>query len=151
MPPPRFTFEQLCDAEDRAQAMRDPHAQLRLAVHQAEGYRTFLSSLTGLLAAVFVLKGQEDLSKLSGCWRSAVISLLISGFAGLITATWLSVLATHDRPGVEVYSEPNRLLSYEKRRTRTVWLQVEAARWLGLVSVLAVAAAVIVTWLAPAK
>ncbi|MDX3543597.1 hypothetical protein PV729_17635 [Streptomyces europaeiscabiei] len=151
MPTPRFTFEQLCDAEDRAQAMRDPHQQLRLAVQQAEGYRTFLSSLTGLLAAVFVLKGQEDLSKLSDCPRRTVIILLIGGFLGLITATWLTVLATHDRPGVEVYSEPNRLLQYEKRRTRTVWALVEASRWLGLLSVLAVATAVIVTWLAPGK
>ncbi|WP_216588814.1 hypothetical protein [Streptomyces brasiliscabiei] len=151
MPTPRFTFEQLCDAEDRAQAMRDPHQQLRLAVQQAEGYRTYLSSLTGLLAAVFVLKGQEDLSKLADCPRRAVISLLIGGFTTLIVATWLSVLATHDRPGVEVYNEPNRLLLYEKKRTRTVWRLVEAARWLGLFSVLAIAAAVIITWITPAK
>ncbi|MBE4736024.1 MULTISPECIES: hypothetical protein [Streptomyces] len=150
-PAPRFTFEQLCDAEDRAQQMRDPHQQLRLAVQQAEGYRTYLSSLTGLLAAVFVLKGQEDLSKMSGCPRWAVISLLIGGFAGLIVATWLSVLATDSRPGVEVYSEPNRLLTYEKKRTRTVWRLVEAARWLGLASVVAIAAAVVITWLAPTK
>ncbi|MGW3250803.1 hypothetical protein ACWDCX_09510 [Streptomyces fungicidicus] len=121
MPSPRFPADQLLDAEQRAQAMRDPHQQLRLALEQAEGYRTFLSSLTGLLAAVFVLKGQEDLSKLSDTPRWTVIALLSCGFLGLIVASWLSVLAVHDRPGVQMYSEPNRLLLHEKRRTRKIW------------------------------
>ncbi|MGP4042780.1 hypothetical protein [Streptomyces sp. 2A115] len=151
MPSPRFTDDQLRDAEDRAEALRDPHQQLRLALQQAEGYRTYLSSLTGLLAAVFVLKGQEDLSKLSDGPRWAVVALLACGFLGLIIASWLSVLAVHDRPGVEVYSEPNRLLAHEKRRTRQIWRLVEAARWLGLFGVLAVAGAVIVTWVAPGQ
>lgn len=146
-----FTDEQLENAEDRAAALRDPHQQLQLALHQAEGYRTYLSSLTGLLSAVFVLKGQENLSKLSDGARWTVISLLSTGFLALIVASWLSVVAVHGRPGEEVYSEPNRLLTYERRRTRTIWKLVEAARWLGLIGVLAVAAAVVTTWVAPAK
>ncbi|MGY0023296.1 hypothetical protein ACVHNB_30575 [Streptomyces sp. YJ-C3] len=146
-----FTDDELRAAEDRSDALRDPHRQLRLAQQQAEGYRTYLSSLTGLLAAVFVLKGQEDLSKLSDSTRWSVISLLSVGFLALIAASWLSVVAVHGRPGEEVYSEPNRLLMYERRRTRTIWRLVEAARWLGLLGVLAVAAAVIVTWVAPVK
>ncbi|MFJ4712339.1 hypothetical protein [Streptomyces sp. NPDC088785] len=145
-----FTDEQLENAEDRAAALRDPHRQLAVALHQAEGYRTYLSSLTGLLAAVFVLKGQENLSKLPDGARWTVIPLLAVGFLALVAASWLSVLAVHGRPGEEVYSEPNRLLAYERRRTRTVWRLVEAARWLGLTGVLAVAAAVITTWVAPA-
>ncbi|MER5944561.1 hypothetical protein ABT127_00710 [Streptomyces sp. NPDC001904] len=146
-----FTDEQLASAEDRAVALRDPHQQLRLALHQAEGYRTYLSSLTGLLAAVFVLKGQEDLSKLPDGARWTVIPLLAVGFLALVVASWLSVVAVHGRPGEEVYSEPNRLLTYERRRTRSIWRLIEAARWLGLIGVLAVAAAIITTWVAPAK
>ncbi|MEU6382921.1 hypothetical protein ABZ847_05085 [Streptomyces bauhiniae] len=151
MSSPRFTPEQLLDAEQRAKTLREPHQQLRVALQQAEGYRTYLSSLTGLLAAVFVLKGQEDLSKLSGTPRWVVIALLSCGFLALVTASWLSVLAVHDRPGVQIYSEPNRLLLYEKRRSREIWRLVEWARWLGLLGVLAVAAAVVVTWISPAK
>ncbi|MGW0625815.1 hypothetical protein [Streptomyces sp. NPDC002758] len=146
-----YTDEQLRDAEARADALSDPHQQLRLALQQAEGYRTYLSSLTGLLTAVFVLKGQENLSKLPHGPRWAVISLLVLGFLALISASWCSVLAVHGRPGEQVYAEPTRLLRYEKQRTRTIWRLVEAARWLALLGVLAVAAAVIVTWVAPGK
>ncbi|WP_306322198.1 MULTISPECIES: hypothetical protein [unclassified Streptomyces] len=146
-----FTDDQLRNAEDRAAALRDPHQQLRLAQHQAEGYRTYLSSLTGLLAAVFVLKGQENLSKLPDGARWTVVPLLGLGFLALVAASWLSVAAVHGRPGEEVYSEPNRLLAYERQRTRTIWKLIEAARWLGLLGVLAVAAAIITTWVAPTK
>ncbi|MFF4395735.1 hypothetical protein [Streptomyces sp. NPDC001480] len=144
-----FTDDQLRDAEARADALRDPHQQLRLAIGQAEGYRTYLSSLTGLLTAVFVLKGQENLGKLAHGPRWAVICLLILGFTALIGASWCSVLAVHGRPGEQVYAEPTRLLRYERKRTKTVWRLVEGARWLGLLGVLAIAAAVIVTWVAP--
>ncbi|MFJ8502655.1 hypothetical protein [Streptomyces avermitilis] len=144
-----FTDEQLREAEQRADAQRDPHQQLRLALQQAEGYRTYLSSLTGLLTAVFVLKGQDDLSKLSDGPHRAVVSLLSLGFLALITASWLSVLAVHGRPGEQIYAEPTRLLRYEKQRTRRIWRLVEAARWLALIGVLAVAGAVVVTWVRP--
>ncbi|MEU3981790.1 hypothetical protein AB0F77_17105 [Streptomyces sp. NPDC026672] len=144
-----FTDEQVREAEARGDALRDPHQQLRLALQQAEGYRTYLSTLTGLLTAVFVLKGQENLSKLAHGPRWAVISLLVTGFLALVSASWCSVVAVHGRPGEQVYAEPTRLLRYERQRTRTVWRLVEAARWLALVGVLAVAGAVVVTWVAP--
>lgn len=144
-----FTVEQLRDAERRADELSDPHRQLARALQQAEGYRTYLSSLTGLLTAVFVLKGQENVAKMAGGTRWAVAALLIVGFLSLITASWLSVLAVHGRPGIEILAEPGTLLRYERRRTREIWRLVEAARWLALSGVLAIAAAVIVTWTAP--
>ncbi|MEU3485105.1 hypothetical protein [Streptomyces massasporeus] len=120
-----------------------------MALQQAEGYRTFLSSLTGLLTAVFVLKGQENLSKLATGPRWTVIALLITGSLALIAASWFSVQAVHGRPDVEILSEPETLLRYERRRAKEVWRLVEAARWLALLGILAVAAAVIVTWVTP--
>ncbi|MYS88155.1 MULTISPECIES: hypothetical protein [Streptomyces] len=143
------TPQQLRDADRRCREMASPERQLQAALHQAEGYRNFLASLTGLLAAVFVLKGQEDLSKLADTPRWWVIGLLIAGFLALIAASWLGVLAVHGRPGEEILLEAGRLLRYEKKRTKTIWLLVECARWLALVGVLCVAAAVIVTWVAP--
>ncbi|MEV5883300.1 hypothetical protein AB0L74_11355 [Streptomyces sp. NPDC052020] len=143
------TPEQLRDADRRARESAAPDRQLQAALRQAEGYRNFLASLTGLLTAVFVLKGQEDLSKLADGPRWTVITLLITGFLALITASWLGVVAVHGRPGEEVLLEAGRLLRYEKKRTRTVWLLVEWARWLALGGVLAVTAAVIVTWVSP--
>ncbi|WP_434588552.1 hypothetical protein [Streptomyces sp. A5-4] len=62
MPP--FDQDHLRRALRRAQDMGDPHQRLQTARQQAEGYRNFPTSLTGLLTVVFVLKGQENLSKL---------------------------------------------------------------------------------------
>ncbi|NBE55212.1 efflux RND transporter permease subunit [Streptomyces boluensis] len=144
-----FSARQLRDADQRARELASPERQLQLALHQAEGYRNFLASLTGLLTAVFVLKGQEDLSKLGGGVRWAVIALLISGFLALVLASWLAVLAVHGRPGEQIPLEAGHLLRHEQRRTRRIWRMVEWARWLALGGVLAVAGAVIVTWVVP--
>lgn len=146
-----FTAQQLRDADRRARELSSPERQLQAALHQAEGYRNFLASLTGLLTAVFVLKGQEDLSKLADTPRWIATGLLVTGFLALIAASWLGVLAVHGRPGEEIMLEAGRLLQYEKDRTRRVWLLVEWARWLALLGVLAVASAVIVTWVWPGK
>ncbi|MFJ7042552.1 hypothetical protein ACIQVC_04025 [Streptomyces sp. NPDC101112] len=146
-----YTRNELDDAERRLAHMMHPERQLAAALQQAEGYRNFVASLTGLLTAVFVLKGQEDLSKMQGCPRLAVISLLIGGFAALIVASWLTVLAAHGRPGADFYGEPTRLLDYENTRPKEIWTLVEWARWLALLGIFAVAAAVIVTWLTPTK
>ncbi|MGF0172285.1 hypothetical protein ACQF36_17810 [Streptomyces sp. Marseille-Q5077] len=146
-----FTAQQLRDADRRVREMSSPERQLQAALHQAEGYRNYLASLTGLLTAIFVLKGQEDLSKLAHTPRWIVIGLLITGFLALIAASWLGVLAVHGRPGEEIMLEAGRLLQYEKDRTRQVWRLVEWARWLALLGVLAIAGAVIVTWVWPGK
>ncbi|MFE6618487.1 hypothetical protein [Streptomyces sp. NPDC057740] len=124
-----FTPQQLRDADRRARELSSPDRQLQAALHQAEGYRNFLASLTGLLTAVFVLKGQEDLSKLGHTPRCLVIGLLVTGFLALVAASWLGVLAVHGRPGEEIMLEAGRLLAYEKERTRVIWRLVEWARW----------------------
>ncbi|WP_128429129.1 hypothetical protein [Streptomyces cyaneus] len=146
-----FTPQQLRDADRRVREMSSPERQLQAALHQAEGYRNFLASLTGLLTAVFVLKGQEDLSKLECAPRWTVIGLLGAGFVALIVGSWLGVRAVHGRPGEEIMLEAGRLLQYEKDRTRRIWCLVEWARWLGLLGVLAIAGAVMVTWVWPGK
>ncbi|KMS67882.1 hypothetical protein ACM01_41125 [Streptomyces viridochromogenes] len=146
-----FTPQQLRDADRRTRELSSPERQLQAALHQAEGYRNFLAALTGLLTAVFVLKGQEDLSKLAHTPRWLVIGLLVTGFLALIAASWLGVLAVHGRPGEEIMLEAGRLLEYEKQRTRVIWRLVEWARWFGLLGVLAVSSAVIVTWVWPGK
>ncbi|MEU3515844.1 hypothetical protein ABZ770_11280 [Streptomyces sp. NPDC006654] len=143
------TPEQLREADRRIPELSSPDRQLQEALRQAEGYRNFLASLTGLLSAVFVLKGQEDVTKLGEAVRWSVTALLGTGFLALISASWLSVSAVHGRPGEEILLEAGRLLRWERERTRRIWRLVEGARWLGLAGVLAIATAVVVTWIWP--
>ncbi|MEU2058741.1 hypothetical protein [Streptomyces sp. NPDC013455] len=145
------TPQQLRDADRRVAELSAPQRQLQEAVRQAEGYRNFLASLTGLLAAVFVLKGQEDVTKLGDTVRWSVTALLGTGFLSLVVASWLSVSAVHGRPGEEILLEAGRLLRWEKQRTRRVWKLVEAARLLAITGVLAIAAAVVLTWICPGR
>lgn len=145
----RFTPEQLRAADQRLRAMLQPHEQLQAARRQAEGYRNFIASLTGLVGAVFVLKGRDNLTDLPGWWRWAVIGLLLAAFALLITASWLTVTAAHGPPGHTPTLDAGQVLAYELTRTRIIWRMVNWARWLTLLGVLAIAAAVLCTWIAP--
>ncbi|MFE1234710.1 hypothetical protein [Streptomyces sp. NPDC059442] len=145
-----FSTEELRDADRRAARMASPPQQLQAAVQQAEGYRNFLTTLTGLLTTVFVLKGQENLAKLPDGARWTVIGLLSGAFLLLITASWMTVSAVHGRPGATLPLGAVQILRHERARARTIWRLTGWARWLGLVGVLAVTAAVLVTWVAPA-
>jgi Na+/melibiose symporter-like transporter len=144
-----FSEEQLRRATRRAKEQSEPHQQLQIARQQAEGYRNFLASLTGLLTAVFVLKGQENVSKLPETWRWTVVGLLAAGFVALIVASWLTVSAVHGRPGEQTVQVAHEILAAEVSAVRKIWRLVEWARWLALFGVLAVAAAVLITWIVP--
>jgi hypothetical protein len=144
-----FTAQELRDADERVRAMATPPGQLRAALQQAEGYRNFLATLTGLLTVVFVLKGQENLSRMTTGPRWWVIGLLAGAFLLLLLASWLMVSAVHERPGRTLPSGAEYLLRYEKRRAATVRRMTGWARWMGLVGVLAVSAASLITWILP--
>ncbi|MEU4060943.1 hypothetical protein AB0F25_00700 [Streptomyces wedmorensis] len=146
-----FTPAELREADERVLAMAKPEEQLRAALAQAEGYRNFLTTLTGLLTVVFVLKGQENLSKMTAGPRWWVIGLLAGAFLVLVLASWLMVSAVHERPGRKLRSGAEDLLRYEKRRAGAVRRMTGWARWMGLVGVLAVSAASLITWVFPGK
>ncbi|MFE7581744.1 hypothetical protein ACFU5Y_09275 [Streptomyces gardneri] len=146
-----FTEQQLRDAELRVRAMAAPPERLRAALQQAEGYRNFLATLTGLLTVVFVLKGQENLSKMTTGPRWWVIGLLAGAFLLLLAASWMLVSAVHERPGRTVITDAEYLLTYEKERAESIVRTTAWARWMGLVGVLAVSAASLITWIWPGK
>ncbi|WP_318207266.1 MULTISPECIES: hypothetical protein [unclassified Streptomyces] len=144
-----FTEDELWKAGLRVRAMAAPPEQLRAALQQAEGYRNFLTTLTGLLTVIFVLKGQENLSKMTTGPRWWVIGLLAGGFLLLLAASWMLVTAVHERPGQKVLTDAKYLLTYEKKRAKSVVRTTGIARWMGLVGVLAVSAASLITWIFP--
>ncbi|MFE5944452.1 hypothetical protein [Streptomyces sp. NPDC056480] len=144
-----FTDDELWDASLRGRAMASPPERLRAALQQAEGYRNFLTTLTGLLTVIFVLKGQENLSRMTTGPRWWVIGLLAGAFLLLLAASWMMVSAVHERPDEEVLTDAEYLLNYEKKRAAAVRRTTGRARWMGLVGVLAVSAASLITWILP--
>ncbi|MGW0117372.1 hypothetical protein [Streptomyces sp. NPDC003327] len=148
---PEFTPDQIREAQRRVRAMEEPPERLRAALRQAEGYRNFLTSLTGLLTVVFVLKGQENLSKMTTGPRWWVIGLLAGGFLLLLVASWLMVSAVHEPPGRKLPAGGEYLLRYEKDRAKSVVLMTAWSRWMAAIGVLAVSAASLITWICPGE
>ncbi|MFB7516102.1 hypothetical protein [Streptomyces sp. NPDC056144] len=146
-----YSDDQLFQAELRGRAMADPPERLRAALQQAEGYRNFLATLTGLLTVIFVLKGQENIGNMTTGPRWWVIGLLTGAFLLLLLASWMLVSAVHERPGTEVLTDGEFLLTYEKERADAVVRTTGRARWMGLVGVLAVTAASLITWIYPGQ
>ncbi|MFD3655357.1 hypothetical protein [Streptomyces sp. NPDC058620] len=145
----RYTTDQLDRADARLREMVD--AQLDIARRQAEGWRNFLTLATGLLTAVLILKGRDNVTELTTGYRPAVIGLLVCAFAGLLAAAFAAVSAAHGRPGDHLrYADAVRLLDWEETERKRIVSRVHFVRWATTGGVVAVAAAVLLTWTAPA-
>ncbi|MEU3414944.1 MULTISPECIES: hypothetical protein [unclassified Streptomyces] len=147
-PARRYEPEELERAQQRLDAMAQ--AQLEIARAQAEGWRNFLGAATGLLAAVLVLKGRENVAELPGGYRPAVVVLVAAGLVLLLGAAFLAVSAAHGRPGdVLRYAHAAGLLDWEARELDRIVSRIGAARWAAVLGVLATAAGILLTWVAP--
>ncbi|MFF7354916.1 MULTISPECIES: hypothetical protein [Streptomyces] len=124
--------------------------QLEIARGQAEGWRNFLTAATGLLAAVLVLKGRENVAELPSGYRLTVLLLVAAGLLSLLLATFLAVRAVHGKPGFELkYVDAEKLLDWEREERNRIARLIRRACWATLLGVLATAAGIMVTWVAP--
>jgi hypothetical protein len=137
-------------AQERLEDMLQ--SQLEIARVQAEGWRNFLASATGLLAAVLVLKGRENVAELPSAYRLAVVAAVSAGLVGLLGSAFVAASAAHGRPGEELIAANGAsLLRWELLEVRRVGRYVAVARWLAVAGVLAIGAGVMLTWVAPAS
>lgn len=126
-------------------------SQVGIARGQAEGWRNFLASATALLAAVLVLKGRENVAELPAHYRLAVVGAMSLGLVALLASAFAAASAAHGRPGQELaFADGAALLRWEGREVRRIGRLVARARWLAVAGVLATAAGVMLTWVAPA-
>ncbi|GFM96721.1 hypothetical protein Sfulv_15320 [Streptomyces fulvorobeus] len=126
-------------------------AQLDIARRQAEGWRNFLTLATGLLTAVLILKGRDNVTELTTGYRVAVITLLMLAFASLLAAAFAAVSAAHGKPGdVLEYPDPRSLIDWETRERRRIVGHIRFVCRATAGGVIAVVAAVLLTWTAPA-
>lgn len=144
-----YTTDQLDRADARLQEILD--GQLDIARRQAEGWRNFLTLATGLLTAVLILKGRDNVTELTTGYRLAVTALLVCAFAGLLAAAYAAVSAAHGKPGDHLeYADALRLLDWETEERKRIVDRIHFVRRATTGGVFAVVAAVLLTWTAPA-
>ncbi len=125
-------------------------SQLDIIRRQAETWRAGLATLTTLLTGVLIVKGRSDASALPAVYQVCVAALLAAALAALLTATvWLS-RALSGPSGERILLTGEGLEQWTAGEVRKAARAVSWAPGLAVSSVILVAAAVGVTWFAPA-
>lgn len=121
--------------------------QLQELRKQAEGWRTGLTALTGLLAALAVLKGRENLADLPAAARNAAMILTAVSFLLFVTGSVFAVRAAHGRPGAEVLLGGQSLRRWTEHEVVRVRRSLFVASVCCLTGIAAIAGGVAVAWL----
>jgi hypothetical protein len=126
-------------------------SQLDTARKQAEVWRAGLAALTALLTAIFVVKGRDNVSDLTEPYQAIVVGLLSLALLLLLLATMWVSRALAGPPGEEILLTGGEVQRWTKREVRKISIALRWAPLVAVVGVVAVAAAIAVTWLAPAQ
>jgi hypothetical protein len=126
-------------------------SQLDIARKQADAWRIGLGALTGLLTAVLVLTGRNNVSDLTGPAQGGVVALLALALAALITATLLVSRSLSGPAGRRILLNGEDLEEWTKAEVRKISWALRLAPPLAAAGVVAVALAVGITWLAPVR
>lgn len=123
--------------------------QLEAVRKQAEGWRTGLTGLTTLLSAVLIVKGRDDISKLSDPWPYAVVGLLAVAFVLLVIASLRAVRAASGLPDDVIYLTGEQLRDWTATECDRVRDAIGDAARFTLLGLGLLAIAVGLTWLGP--
>lgn len=125
-------------------------SQLDIARKQADTWRTGLATLTTLLTGVLVVRGRDDVSTLTRPSQIVVAALLGLALILLLWATiWVS-RALAGPPGEEILLTGEGLEQWTSGEVRKISTALRWVPGMAAASVIAVAAAVGVTWFGPA-
>lgn len=125
--------------------------QLDIARKQAEVWRAGLGALTALLTAILVLKGRGNVSDLTRPYQALCVGLLALALTLLMAATLWVNRALAGPSGRNVRLSGNSVKRWTEREVDKISLALRWVPWFAAAGVLAVAAAVGVTWLAPVQ
>jgi hypothetical protein len=126
-------------------------SQLDTARKQAEVWRAGLAALTALLTAIFVLKGRDNVSDLTEPYQMIVVGLLGLALLLLLIATMWVSRALAGPPGQEILLTGEEVEKWTMGEVRKISAALRWAPLMAAVGVIAVAAAIGLTWLAPAQ
>jgi hypothetical protein len=126
-------------------------SQLEIARKRADAWRTGLATLTTLLTGVLVVKGRADVSALTLSSQVTVAVLLGVALITLLAgALWVS-RAIAGPPDGEFMLTGEDLEEWTRGEVRAIERALTWVPRLSAASIIVVAAAVAVTWFAPAK
>ncbi|MFG1922392.1 hypothetical protein [Cryptosporangium sp. NPDC048952] len=125
--------------------------QLEAARRQAESWRTGLAGSTALLGAALVIKGPDNVSRLTPGFRWLVVVLVGLALASLLTATLLAVGASAGTPGRRIVLTGEDLRAWSEQEVRSIGRALRWAARLTVLGVVAVGVAVACTWLGPGR
>ncbi|MET7363400.1 hypothetical protein ABZS76_33855 [Streptomyces sp. NPDC005562] len=123
--------------------------QLGAVRRQAEGWRNGLAGLTGLVGAVFVLKGRESVAGMPDVWRWTTAGLLVGAFALLLSGALQAVRAAHGQVGQQVWLSGDRLFAAVLDEVERTQDALASARRRSVVGLCAIVAALAVSWVVP--
>ncbi|MEU1132835.1 hypothetical protein ABZ383_23750 [Streptomyces sp. NPDC005900] len=123
--------------------------QLGAVRRQAEGWRNGLAGLTGLVGAVFVLKGRESVAGMPDLWRWTTAGLLVAAFALLLSGALKAVRAAHGALGQQVWLSGDRLFAAVLDEVEQTQDALACARRRSVVGLCAIVAALAVSWVVP--
>ena len=125
--------------------------QLEAVRRQAESWRTGLTGLTALFGAVLVLKGRDNLADLPRPYPAVIVGLLLAALTFFVVATLSALRGASGTPGDECLLTGEDLEQWTRGETSAAQRAIRWARRLTLVGAAAMAVAVGLAWLAPAR
>ncbi|MFK4071409.1 hypothetical protein [Streptomyces sp. NPDC029674] len=123
--------------------------QLAAVRRQAEGWRNGLAGLTGLVGAVFVLKGRESVAGMPDLWRWTTAGLLVAAFVLLLSGALKAVRAAHGQLGQQAWLSGDRLFAAILDEVEETQDALASARRRSVVGLCAIVAALAVSWVVP--
>ncbi|KUL60051.1 MULTISPECIES: hypothetical protein [unclassified Streptomyces] len=123
--------------------------QLGAVRRQAEGWRNGLAGLTGLVGAVFVLKGRESVAGMPDVWRWTTAALLAAAFLLLLSGALKAVRAAHGQVGEHTWLSGDRLFAAVLDEVERTQDALASARRRSVTGLCAIVAALAVSWVVP--
>jgi hypothetical protein len=134
--------------EDRAwikKAQEARMSQLESVRTAAKDWGTTITAVTGALGIVALIKGPEEVGRLTHGWQVAVGIALLVAILLVIRGIVLAALAAQGTPGSFTYS-PVRYHDYYRREIARASIELQGSRLLVVAGMLALIAGVGMTW-----
>jgi hypothetical protein len=112
----------------------------------AEKWAASLAAILALFGTVLVVKGGDDISRLSSGYKVAVAVLLLLGFAAASYATWQAALAAQGTPEELQWPTGPNLRRWERDRALSAKRQLRRSRLVTWLAVIFLVFAVGLTW-----